>query len=252
VSDSIDYLKQRVFDYVRLRLGDGMVDVELDPEHYENAYQRTISLYRARARNASEESYAFLQLVGDQQEYTLPQEVDHVRQIFRRTIGSTGASQANQFEPFEAGYMNTYLLKVGRTGGLLSYELYTQYQELTAKMFGGYINFTWNPVTKKLVLVRRPLSTGETVLLWTYNYKPEIWLLTDPRTKSWIQEYTYSLCKYTLGEARSKFATIAGPQGGTTLNGESLKNEAKEEMDKHMEDLKNYVDGSEPLSFIFG
>ena len=29
-----------------------------------------------------------------------------------------------------------------------------------------------------------------------------------------------------LGEARSKFATIAGPQGGSTLNGDALKNEA--------------------------
>ena len=60
------------------------------------------------------------------------------------------------------------------------------------------------------------------------------------------------MCKYTLGEARSKFGTIAGPQGGTTLNGEALKSEAKEELDKHIEDLKNYVDGSEPLSFIIG
>jgi hypothetical protein len=60
------------------------------------------------------------------------------------------------------------------------------------------------------------------------------------------------MSKYTLGEARSKFAQIAGPQGGTTLNGEALKNEAKEEMDKLIEDLKNYVDGSTPITFIIG
>ena len=27
--------RQKVFDYVRTLLGDGMIDVELDPEHYE-------------------------------------------------------------------------------------------------------------------------------------------------------------------------------------------------------------------------
>lgn len=249
---SLDELKQGVFDYVRLRLGDGMVSVELDPEHYEMAYAKAVQTYRARSQNSEEESYAFLDLVEDQQEYILPQEVTTVRQIFRRTIGSTGQSAGNQFEPFEAGYLNTYLLKVGRTGGLLSYELYTQYQEMTARMFGGYVNYTFNPVTKKLIIVRRPQNSGETFLLWTFNMKPEIQLLSDYRISNWIRDYTYSMSKYTLGEARSKFGQIAGPQGGTTLNGESLKNEAKEEMEKLIEDLKNYVDGSQPLTWVLG
>jgi hypothetical protein len=249
---SLDELKQGIFDYTMLRLGHGMVDCELDPAHLEMAYAKAVATYRARSQNAEEESYAFLDLIEDQQEYILPQEVTTVRQIFRRTIGSTGQSAGNQFEPFEAGYLNTYLLKVGRTGGLLSYELYTQYQEMTARMFGGYVNYTFNPVTKKLTIVRRPQNSGETFLLWTFNMKPEVYLLQDYRISNWIKDYTYSMSKYTLGEARSKFAQIAGPQGGTTLNGEALKNEAKEEMDKLIEDLKNYVDGSTPITFIIG
>jgi len=249
---TLENLKQGVFDYARLRLGDGMVDVELDPAHYEMAYSKAVQTYRARAQNAEEESYAFLSLQEDQQEYILPQEITTVRQIFRRTIGSSSNSAANQFEPFEAGYINTYLLKVGRTGGLLSYELYTQYQELTARMFGGFVNYTFNPVTKKLVIVRRPQSSGEEFLLWTFNMKPEVQLLSDYKISNWIKDYTYSMCKFTLGEARSKFGSIAGPQGGTQLNGGDLKNEAKEEMEKLIEDLKNYVDNSQPLSFIIG
>jgi hypothetical protein len=250
--DSLDELKADVFEYVRLRLGGDMVSVELDPAHYEMAYKKAVATYRARSQNAEEESYSFMTLEEDTQEYILPQEITTVRQIFRRTIGSTGQSAGNQFEPFEAGYLNTYLLKVGRTGGLLSYELYAQYQELTARMFGGYINYTFNPVTKKLVLVRRPQNTGEQILLWTFNMKPEVYLLSDYRISNWIRDYTYSMSKYTLGEARSKFGTIAGPQGGSQLNGSDLKNEAKEEMDKLIEDLKNYIDGSQPYSWILG
>ena len=249
---SLDELKQDIFDYTLLRLGNGMITVELDPEHLEMAYNKAVATYRARSQNAEEESYSFMTLEEDTQEYTLPKEITTVRQIFRRTIGSTGQSAGNQFEPFEAGYLNTYLLKVGRTGGLLSYELYTQYQELTARMFGGYINYTFNPVTKKLVLVRRPQNTGETILLWTFNMKPEVNLLSDYRIGNWIKDYTYSMSKYTLGEARSKFASIAGPQGGTQLNGEALKNEAKDELDKLIADLANFVDGSQPLTWIIG
>jgi hypothetical protein len=93
---------------------------------------------------------------------------------------------------------------------------------------------------------------AEVVLLWTYNYKPDVMLFNDHMVFPWLQEYSYSFAKRILGEARSKFSTIAGPQGGTTLNGTALLAEAKEEMDKLEEDLKRYVDGSMPLTWVIG
>jgi GTPase involved in cell partitioning and DNA repair len=44
-----------------------------------------------------------------------------------------------------------------------------------------------------------------------------------------------------LGQAREKFAQIAGPGGGSSLNGAAMKSEAQAEMDKLMEDLKTGV-----------
>ena len=88
---TLDPLKKQLIEYVQLQLGDQIVDIELDPAHYEAAYQRTLGIYRQRAQNAYEESYSFMQLLDNVNEYTLPQEVIQVRQIFRRTIGlSTG------------------------------------------------------------------------------------------------------------------------------------------------------------------
>jgi hypothetical protein len=55
-----------------------------------------------------------------------------------------------------------------------------------------------------------------------------------------------------LGEARSKFATIAGPQGGSTLNGDALKQEAQAELDKLEEDLKLQVAGGMGYGFTIG
>jgi hypothetical protein len=55
-----------------------------------------------------------------------------------------------------------------------------------------------------------------------------------------------------LGQAYSKFASIAGPQGGTSLNGAAMVQEAQAEMEKLQEDLKLYVDGSQPLTFLMG
>ena len=55
-----------------------------------------------------------------------------------------------------------------------------------------------------------------------------------------------------LGEARSKFATIAGPQGGSTLNGDALKAEATAEMEKLEEEVKMNIAGGNGYGFIIG
>jgi len=55
-----------------------------------------------------------------------------------------------------------------------------------------------------------------------------------------------------MGEAREKFGTIAGPGGGTTLNGTALKNESRVEQDRLLEALTKYVDGSQPLTWVQG
>ena len=119
-------------------------------------------------------------------------------------------------------------------------------------MFGAYMNYTWNPVTKKLQLIRDPKGSGEVVLLWTYNLKPEISLLADYQIVQWFRDCMVGASKYIIGEAREKFGTIAGPQGGGTLNGAAMKAEGQAMIDKCVEDLRLYVDGSQPLTFVIG
>jgi len=249
---TLQTLKQTLIDYVQLQLGSQIVDIELDDAHYEAAYQKTIGTYRQRAQNAYEESYTFMELVRDVNIYTLPQEVITVRQIFRRTFGDSTGPFASNFDPFSQASMNVYLMNFNVAGGLATYDFYAGYVELAARMFGGYMNYTWNPVTKKLQLIRDPKGTGENVLLWTYNLKPEMNLLQDFQISQWIRDYMVANCKYIIGEAREKFGTIAGPQGGGTLNGTAMKAEAQAQMDVQVEQLKNYIDGSQPITFVIG
>jgi len=250
--NSLETLKQQLFDYVRLTLGDQIVDLELDAEHYETAYQRTIGTYRQRAQNAYEESYTFMELVTNVNIYTLPQEVITVRQIFRRTFGDSTGPFASNFDPFSQASLNVYLMNFNVAGGLATYDFYSQYVELAGRMFGAYMNYTWNPVTKKLQLIRDPKGTGENVLLWTYNLKPEFNLLQDFQIQQWIRDYMVAACKMIIGEAREKFGQYAGPQGGSQLNGTAMKTEAQTQMDMLIEGLKNYVDGSQPITWVIG
>lgn len=320
--------KQEIFDYVRAFLGGGMIDVELDPIHYETALGKALSRFRQRSDNSVEESYLFIETIPDQNEYTLPHEVIEVRKIFRRSVGtrpstsaaggpifsqSFKAAQGQQtfnvnynlnsvqtiqvevnntetsdyatdtgqrsitltsplndgdvvgvslfssakngggslFDPFSLAYTNAYLLSSSNLGGLATYDMFSQYQELVGRMFGSFIEFKWNTTTKKLTLLQRPRAE-ESIMLYAYNYRPDSELLQDYLAKQWIKDYTLASCKYMLGEARSKFATIAGPQGGSTLNGDTLKAEAQAEIEKLETEVIQQVSGGVGYSFLIG
>lgn len=245
--------KQEVFDYVNAFLGGGMVDVELDPIHYNTALTKALTRFRQRSDNAVEESYMFLTTIVDQNEYILPNEVMEVRKLFRRSIGSRtgGGDGGSLFEPFNLAYTNTYLLSGSKLGGLATYDMFAQHQELAGRMFGSFIEFKWSNTSKKLTLLQRPRAE-ETLMLYCYNYRPDSELLNDYLAVQWIKDYTLASCKYMLGEARSKFATIAGPQGGSTLNGDSLKAEAQAEMDKLEVEVSMAVPGGTGYGFLIG
>lgn len=242
--------KKDIFDYVKNRLGGGMVDVELDPDHYETALKTALDRYRQRSSNSVEESYAFLEVQPEQQEYTLPDECMNVRCLYRRGIG-TGSPGATQFDPFQTAFLNTYLINTGRMGGLATYELFAGYQELSARMFGAFLNYSFNPQNKKLILMRKFLAR-EQILIWQYNYKPDSAILNDTYARPWVRDYTLALAKDMLGQAREKFNTIAGPQGGTSLNGSTLKTEAANEIQRLEDEINKFVDNGTPYTFVIG
>jgi hypothetical protein len=245
--------RTKVIEYIQAMLGGGMVDLELDPIHYTTSIDRALAKFRQRSSNAVEESFGFITLQLDKNDYILPKEVENVRQLFRRSIGSRtgGGDGGSLFEPFNLAYSNTYLLSSTHMGGLATYYAFASYQKLVGKIFGSEINFTFNKTTKLLTIMQRP-RTEEEVLIWMYNFRPDFNLLQDTYAGQWLRDYALANCKVMIGEAREKFGTIASPQGGTTLNGTALKSEGKSEMEMLELDLINYKEGSTPLSFVIG
>jgi hypothetical protein len=245
-------LKQALFQNIGYRLGSGIIDLELDPEHFEAAYNYTIKLYRQRAQNATAESYTLFTVEKNVDTYTLPQEFINVRCLYRRTIGLETGPGASAFDPFSSAILNTYLLNYNFAGGMATYDFYAGYVELAARMFGGYVVYTFDPVTKVLRIVRDPKATGEQVLIWADVQRTEEVLLQDPGAGVWIADFILAQCKVIIGEAREKFGTIAGPGGGTTLNGTAMKAEGAALQEKLIDELKRYVDYSQPLTWVQG
>jgi len=248
-NNNITY-RSKAAKYIELSLGGGLVDVELDKEHYDMAIDKAIAKYRQRSSRAVEESFMLLNLSPGNSAYTLPDEVIDVKVVYRSSAGGIGTTSTS-FEPFEAAYLNMYMLNAARGQGLATFELYMGQRELLGRMFGAHVTFTWSTTSKQINL-HRNIKGDEQVLLHTYNYRPDESLLQDTSSAPWIKDYATAAAKMILGQARSKFAQLAGPQGGVTLNGNDLITQAQAEMEKLEEDLKTYAEGGTPLGFIFG
>lgn len=243
--------RQELTKEIELSLGGGMIDVELDPEHYDLAIDKALSKYRQRSSRSTEESFISLTLAEEQTDYTLPSEVIEVKDIYRKHTGSFGASSGSDIEPFEAAYLNTYLLHSGRAGGLGTFDAYHSYREHLGKMFGAEYMFTWKPWNNTLT-IHRKIKAEDNVYVHCFNYKPDNTIISDTYSGSWLREWSIAEAKMMLAEARGKFSSIAGPQGGTTLNAEVLRADATQSFQSLEEDLKTYVDGGEGLGIIIG
>lgn len=235
------------------RLGGGMVKVELTPEHFDDALDFALATYRQRSANSVEERYTFLELQPDQNEYYLPAEIQEVRQIMRAGSGGAVSGVGANFEPFSAAVTNQTMLGGGSGGlpSLVTYELFTGFQELVGTMFGFHIMFNWHPSRHRLDIMRRP-SAIETVMLWVYATRPDELIIGDTYARPWLVRFTTAQAKVMLGEARSRFGSFIGPQGGTTLNGDALKSEGQQEMDNLILELSNQVEQNLGYGFVIG
>lgn len=127
-------------------------------------------------------------------------------------------------------------------GNLVLYDFALQYQTLIGRLFGSDLMFTWQPQSHKLTLHRRP-AMQENILLWVYNYRPDNVLLADTYARQWLRDYAIAAAKMMLGEARSLYGNFIGPQGGTSLNGDALKQEAIADMQRLEDEIYKQMDG---------
>lgn len=238
---------------VTILLGATAVDVEITDDQLEVAIDIAVQNYRAWSSAATEEAFLHMTFYEGQSVYMLPTEIDVVRKIYRRGNGVVSGS-GSTVDPFSLAYSNTYLLSAVRGatgGGLLTYDLYHQFDETVGRLFGRDIMFNFNRVTKRFT-IERDIRGHEEVLLHVYQNIPEFMLFKNSMSFPWIRDWVLAEAMVMLGRNRSKFATLPGPQGTFSMDGETLRQEGEQLKQELKQRLRNYEDGSEPLTFIIG
>lgn len=237
-------LRKKLKDDIILRLGGGMIDVELDSESLDHCIDLALMQLKQRGDACFEQDLILLTLKRDVKVYTLPANVIYVQQIFRRGFGRFGATSGMGMDPFSYAWSNVYMATLygsGQVGGLVTYDLSNQYLQTAGKMFGLYMNYQFDEYTHRLTLSENPRSEDEVICLGAVIERPEEAVLQDRMVGLWIENWSLAEAKEMLGQMRDRFGTLPGALGGITQNGTALKAEAKELKEKLLQDLDNSI-----------
>ena len=122
-------------------------------------------------------------------------------------------------------------------------------------------HFSYELRNNKLRIYPIPYTSGPEKMWVDFSIPEDVWENTDKKTsgvnnmntlpignlpfeninsigKQWIRRFALALSKETLGQIRSKFATVPIPGEAVTLNGSALISEGKDEQEKLRTELK--------------
>ena len=249
MNTNITEVRQKMVNSILTRLGSGMIDVELTDEQLQKCIDLAEAKLIQRGDAYVEESLVLLTLKKNQKEYILPDEIIEIQQIYRRGYGRAfGSTGGQNMDPFAMAWTNVYMagaINGVRTGGLVTYELHNNYLKTAGKMFGMYMNYSFNPNTHKLVIAENPRSDDEIILLHSYVDRAEYEVLQDRFASLWIENWALAEAMEILGRIRSRFGNLPGPNGSVSQDGDALKQESKAMKEELTKELNNFVPGGD-------
>lgn len=249
MNTNITEVRQNMVNSILTRLGSGMIDVELTDEQLQKCIDLAEAKLIQRGDAYVEESLVLLTLKKNQKEYILPDEIIEIQQIYRRGYGRAfGSTVGQNMDPFAMAWTNVYMagaINGVRTGGLVTYELHNNYLKTAGKMFGMYMNYSFNPNTHKLVIAENPRSDDEIILLHSYVDRAEYEVLQDRFASLWIENWALAEAMEILGRIRSRFGNLPGPNGSVSQDGDALKQESKAMKEELTKELNNFVPGGD-------
>ena len=242
----------RLIKILKHQLGYPKVCVELSEEQFNIAIDNALDEFRRRVDNAYTHRHVSFTLRRGQVVYYLNDPRDKTNKIVNvlkihrvNFLGATSLSADNGLYA-QAFYNQLYQ---GSNIDLLSIHLMNQLSESFEKIFAGSLSFTWDEASRELLILRNLTNAEERVVLEVVMERTEQELLLDRWAKQWLQGWAEAELLEMLGMIRTKYGTLPGPNGGITLNGDTLLNMASEKQTELLRQITDYEVGNGGVNF---
>jgi hypothetical protein len=242
----------RLIKVLKHQLGWPGVCVELTEEQFNVAIDNSLDEFRRRADNAYLHRHVAYTLVQNQSNYYLNDPRDKTDKIVNvlkiHRVGTLGISSISAENGIYAQAFFNQLYQ-GSNVDVLSIHLMAQLAETYEKIFAGNLVFTWDEASRQLMILRKISAAQERVILEVVMERTEQELLLDRWAKQWLQGWAQSELWEMLGMLRSKYGNLPGPNGGITMNGDTLLSMATEQQNELLRQITDYEAGNGGVNF---
>lgn len=240
--------RQELIDYCLRNLGAPVLEINVDEDQIEDRIDEALKMYRDFHMDGQRRTYIPIQVTEqdlDNKYFTLTDEVMYVTRVLPIT---NSYAAINMFSMKYQMYLNDFYA-LYRAESLQYYVQMQQYLQEVDSILNGIQPIQYQRHGNKLFIdtqFRGNLLAGQFIMIEAYvslGDTPEMW------DDMWLKAYSTALIKRQWGTNLSKFDGMQLP-GGVTINASKIVDEAKEEITKLEEDLRNTFEL--PADFIVG
>jgi len=220
--------------YVLRRLGDGVIDVELTPDHMDDMIVDTNRWFGHRL---GQKRVIQIPLTTATNVYILEPDVTEVLQVF------LPSAHFPAVDTDDFSYTYSLLFGQWRSPGAspMPYSDLVQrlqYLSMSKKIFSADREWSYNRDNHELLIMPRPSIVGNMLVeVWTIDIDTRQF---GPEDESLYLRYSLATAKEYLGQIRSKWDSMPMVGGDKGLNGDKLLEEAKETKEQLEKDVINW------------
>jgi hypothetical protein len=217
--------RKRVMMTLKTQMGWPQQCIELTDINFNVAINNALATARQRIDLCYTHEYFYVRMKKGQSVYYLNDPVSgtnriaDVIRVYRLgpISGMPVAGQADAF--YSQAFLNMYYAS-GEMDQVTFY-LVTAFSKQLMRLFAGDIQFSWRESTRELTIFRN-FGMDEHAIVEVAAEKTEQELLQDRYLNQWLLDWAEAEAMDTLGQIRSKFGSLPGPNGGISLNGDAL------------------------------
>jgi CheY-like chemotaxis protein len=246
--------RQGLVDYCLRRLGEPVVEVNVDEDQLEDKIDDAIQLYQEFHSDATTRTYYEHQLTQtdlDNKYITIPNSILYVTKMMPISTGLINSTNMFSFN-YQLAMSDMGMQGMAGAGGLAHYEQMQQYLALIDMKINGLPLVQFSRRQNRLYLWSDiedgQIVAGDHVAIECYEtVDPSLY--TSVYNDMFIKDYTTALIKEQWGQNMSKFEGMQLP-GGVTINGSRYIEEGREEQERLRERMR--LEQEVPPDFFVG
>lgn len=244
--------REKLIDYCKRRLGDPVIEINVDEDQVEDRIDEALQLYREYHSDGSYRTFLKHQITQtdiDNKYITVSNNVLSVTRMFPIGNTSTGSDMFSvnyQLRLNDMYYLNSFM------GELAYYEQMKQYLATLDLRLNGTPQIDFSRALNRLYIQADfedgSLSVDDFILV-----EAIVAITPDQAVKiyddRWLKEYSTALIKLQWGQNLIKFEGVQLP-GGVTINARQIYEDAQSDIDKLREELRS--EHEMPVDFFVG